>query len=263
MTDSRLEKIRALIATAESFTRGGNHAAAASYNAKAQELMTKWSIEEAQLAGARSASSTDIGVSYIYEHFNPYQEPKLQILYYVANHNNCRVLATKGVAHRDSEGRLILDRNGRSAKHTKVHVIGRERDRQFVEMLYTSLLVQLETEILAPAIQERMAREAPKPGNRIKWRNSFVLGYGRGVDSRLQEAKRTVVDATPGAALVLADSSKAIDAWIENTYSKLRKGRNSQSGNGYYGAQAEGAVAGRRADVGQTRVGNDNRKALR
>lgn len=266
MTDSRLEKIRALIATAESFTRGGNHAAAASYNAKAQELMTKWSIEEAQIAGMRNAGSTDIDVTYLWEPYSPYQEPKIQLLSTVARHNNCQVLVTKGCYRSTGRDGTFRDRyytnsKGGAQKWVKIHVIGRQRDREFTEMLYTSLLVQCETEFQSREVQDRMAAQTFHPGHRIRWRNSFVQGYSLGVGRRLLDAKQTVINATPGAALVLADSSQAVTQWVGEKYGKLGAGKGSNAGGG--AGLLEGREAGLRADVGQSRISNDNRKALK
>lgn len=267
--NARLEKIRALIATAESFTRGGNHEAAASYQAKAQELMTKWSIEEAQLAGLRDAGSIEIGVTYLWEPFSPYQEPKIQLIDAIARHNGCKTPETKGCWREDPNStaptyylRLVRNAKGQPIKHTKIHLIGRPRDREFVEMLYTSLLLQAQIEFESKAVQEQMAAQTSHPGHRIRWRNSFIQGYVSGVDARLREAKRTVVNSTPGAALVLADASKLVDGWIKGEYGKLGKGRLPQSGGGFGAARMAGTAAGLRADIGQARVGN-SRKAIR
>jgi len=242
--DSRLVKIRALLATAESLARGGNREAAASYNAKAQELMTRWAIDEA-LLDQPDRTDHEIGITKVWLPYSPYQGPQETLLGVVSRVNSCKVV-------------FYQERCGPENKRGQwAHIAGFTSDRRVVEVLYTSLLLQAAGEFAAPDIQRRMAVETSHPGHRIRWRNAFMTGYIRAVAPRLEAAFRTTVSraetSTPGVGLVLVDRRAQVTEWSDKEFGSVRTLR-SNCGQGAASASAAGRAAGARADIGQPRV---------
>ncbi|MFE7560324.1 DUF2786 domain-containing protein [Kitasatospora sp. NPDC057500] len=168
-----LSRIRALLAKAES-TDFPEEAEA--LTAKAQQLMTQHSIDEALLAvdvaDPHAPGALRIGVD------NPYEGPKTMLLDAVAAANRCRVVWAKEFGF--------------------CTVIGFDADLDGVELLYTSLLVQA-----THAMQQAGARQHLDGASRTKaFRQSFLVAYAARIRERLAEAtERTTSDAAAGRHL--------------------------------------------------------------
>ncbi len=216
-SDPVLEKIRALLAKAESTTFD---AEAAAFTAKAQELMARHAIDAALLEATSPTNERPVQVRLPID--APYADVKGLLLQVVAEASRCRA-----VGHADL---------GLST------VIGFAADISAVEMLYTSLLVQAQT-ALAEA-----ARHAP-PGTRTRsqsYRSAFLLAYTERIGERLDEVNRAVVDAAVAEVgdsflPVLADRSTAVDDCIDEAFGKLTSSRVRG------GWDAAGWAGGRRA----------------
>ena len=118
-----LNKVRALLAKAES-TEFPEEAEALS--ARAQELMAKYSIDQAVLAARKGYKDSPAGRRLPVD--NPYESPKASLLQMIASANRCRTVWYKQL--------------GMST------VIGFPADMDAVELLFTSLLVQANTAML-------------------------------------------------------------------------------------------------------------------
>jgi len=112
-----LEKVRALLAKAESTTFPEE---AEALSAKAQELMARHSIDEAMVGAAEGFPDAPAGVRLPVD--EPYAGAKSILLSVVASTNRCRAVWSKELAFST--------------------VLGFASDLAFVEILYTSLLVQ-------------------------------------------------------------------------------------------------------------------------
>jgi hypothetical protein len=259
----RLELVRKLLAQAESTSFPEE---ARTFYTRAQELMTRWAIDDAMLAGASAEAVGTIGVTRIQLDANEYRTPKVNLLHAIAMANSCRVIRSWSYHVPDP------DRKSGRRRVMHVDVVGYERDRALVELVWTSLLAQAEREFLAFDVQERMREEAEmlgvrpnqRGGFRIRWHNTFMMGFISGVSKQLAHARRRTEEqakvATPGVSIVLADRRAAVDADFEERYPSRSLARTS-AGNGSARARAHGRVAGERADVGRPRVGG-NRPAL-
>ncbi|MBB5939178.1 DUF2786 domain-containing protein [Streptomyces zagrosensis] len=168
-----LERVRALLAKAES-TEYPEEAEALS--AKAQQLMARYSIDEALLAaddwarrGAADAAGGDgagpdacrIGVE------GPYESAKALLLGAVAEANRCHAVW--------------------SAEFGFSTVVGYEADLELVELLHTSLLVQATT-----AMRRAGDRHHAKGRSRRTrdFRESFLIAYAGRIRERLLTATR-------------------------------------------------------------------------
>lgn len=182
-----LEKVRALLAKAESTTFPEE---AEALSAKAQELMARHAIDSAMVAtGAGGDGPTGVRVPVD----DPYAGAKSILLSEVAAANRCRAVWSKGLGFST--------------------VLGFESDLEFVDVLYTSLLVQATSAMVAAGSQvDRSGRSRTR-----SFRQAFLLAYASRIGQRLREAEaagRAAAAEEYGEALVpvLADRSAAVRA---------------------------------------------------
>ncbi|MFH8370834.1 DUF2786 domain-containing protein [Streptomyces sp. NPDC018031] len=165
-------RIRALLAKAESSTFP---AEAEALTAKAQELMARYSIDEALLgAGApdpQAPGACRIGVDA------PYEPAKALLLDAVAEANRCQAVWS---------GELGFST-----------VIGFPADLELVELLYTSLLLQATTAMNRAADHHHARGRSRRTRD---FRESFLIAYAGRIRDRLTEATRTATDAAARAA---------------------------------------------------------------
>ncbi|KPI19999.1 protein of unknown function DUF2786 [Actinobacteria bacterium OK074] len=198
-----LGRIRALLAKAEAT---GFPEEAEALSAKAQELMTRYSVDEALIAArARGASSAPgipgacrVGVD------PPYESAKAVLLDAVARANHCQAVWNEALGFST--------------------VVGFEPDLDVVELLYASLLVQATVAMTtAEAAQRAGGRKRTKT-----FRQSFLAAYAHRIGDRLaavahQEQSRAADDAADtddaGAYLpVLAAREVAVASHLEQLF---------------------------------------------
>lgn len=259
MTDTeegRLEVIRKLLAQAESTT---HPAEAETFVAKAQELMTRWAIDDEMLEASKhlDEAAGEIGSELLLIDANEYRAPKINLLNTVAQANSSRIILMGKQTYVPDSSRP----QGRR-RVQKVELIGYGRDRAFVQMLWTSLLTQAEHEFNLPKQQESMRRQMntfepnKRGGFRIRWHNTFMTGFVSGVGLNLARSRQATVKNVDGEAssdtttLVLASRSARVDAALADMHPRLGKASRSSAGQGPGSAWAGGRAAGERADLG-------------
>lgn len=191
-----LHKVRSLLAKAESTTFPDE---ADALTAKAQELMDRHAIDRAMLAASSpGVTSTPDGRDLTIE--APYAREKFQLLSEVARANRCRAVFSSysGIAT----------------------VVGFAEDQETVEMLYTSLLVQATTAMLARGGQAATRTR--------RFRQSFLIAFAARISERLQQADHAVVaeadrDHGGGVLPVLASRVAAVEAHVEELFPNLRR----------------------------------------
>ncbi|WP_371671244.1 DUF2786 domain-containing protein [Streptomyces sp. NBC_00289] len=228
--DGKLAKIRAILAKAED--PAATPEEAETYFAKAAALMAKYGIERAMLAD--SDPSQDRPGDRIIKITGTYAKDRIYLLGYIADALGC-----KGINLRGGE----------------VHMFGYESDLERVEMLFTSLSLQA---------FNAMRHGTPRYGESlVTYRKSFLAGFMLTVYARLKEIEaRARQEAGPSATgrsaeLVLADRKSVTLARFAEAYPRTQNSRGVRRGGS---GKAAGEAAGRRADLGQTRVGG--RRAL-
>ncbi|MFI7540531.1 DUF2786 domain-containing protein [Actinoplanes sp. NPDC049599] len=214
-TDAKLERVRALLAKAEATTFP---AEAEAYTAKAQELISRHSIDEALLAAGTGTAvvpyARRIGVDH------PYESEKASLLNSVARANRCHVVW--------------------SPEFGFATVFGFDADIDAVDLLHTSLLVQA---------HRAMARTEPPGGKagraRLKsYRQSFLVGYAVRIGERLAEASRAALEqAGDPAALVPVLASRDVQV----REARDRSFPSTTRGRGFRVASLEGWESGREA----------------
>jgi hypothetical protein len=228
-----LSRIRALLAKAEA-TEYAEEAEALS--ARAQELMAKYSIDQALLAAESGRKDAPAGRRIAVD--NPYEAPKTSLLQAVAMANRCRVVWSKEVG--------------------LATVVGFEADLDAVELLFTSLLVQASAAMLhAGSRQDAYGRSRTRA-----FRQSFLVSYAIRIGERLSHAAEHAtqeaaaeqetaagqpagaIAGAGGTALVpfLAARQRAVDDAVDEMFGDtLRRGRSARV------TDAEGWASGRAA----------------
>jgi hypothetical protein len=225
--DRALRRIRGLLAKAEATDFPDE---AESLTAKAQELMTRYAIDAALLdAGPSSTAGSSVEARRVHVQ-DPYVRAKMQLLASVAEANDVRVVwySNLGIAN----------------------LVGVRADVSAVEMLFTSLLLQVATAL--SAAERPMGHRAASRS----FRRSFLLGYSHRIGERLQAARRTAtaeaaaehdVDLLP----VLRSRQVAVEDRVAELFPRVRATRSRASVDA--GGWFAGRAAADRADVGPRR----------
>jgi Protein of unknown function (DUF2786) len=217
--------IRALLAKAEGTTFP---AEAEAFAAKAQELMTRYSIDAALLDG-RHGDDLAAGVRSRRLHLdNPYAKEKVHLLATVASVNGVRVVYSEEFGFATA--------------------IGFPTDLDVTDMLFTSLLVQA-----ARALIE--AATVIGRGSSPAFRRGFWIAYSVRIGERLDDAKKqasTEAETTYGTSLVpvMIERSEAVKSVTEQIFTRTKpmKSRSVDS-QGWYAGRAAADLA----SLGSTR----------
>ncbi|MGH9125067.1 MAG: DUF2786 domain-containing protein [Acidimicrobiales bacterium] len=220
-----LAKVRALLAKAESTTFEEE---AESLTVKAQELMARYSIDQAMLAGA-SAEETPGGRRLGID--SPYADPKSLLLAEVAEANRCSAVWQDEFAFST--------------------VFGFAADLDIVEVLYTSLLVQATRAMTrAGSVRDQFGRSCTRA-----YRHSFLVSFAVRIGQRLREAASKATEeasSVHGEALLpvlagrKAEVDGAVTAAFPETVTKTSRATNYE---GWIG----GRVAADQAQLGPDR----------
>lgn len=247
------EKIAKLLRKAEN--PGATAEEAEAFITKAQELMTKYAIEEALVNAARigSAKVAEKIVRDQIVYRGGYAPAQYDIGAAIARANDCRVLISK---YRGTQT-LILN--------------GFESDVARVKMLDASVQIQATGAVTKWARTKDMSWMTAS--QRYIARRDFLFGFAQGLASQLSEAKergqaeaqREDVQrggAANSVALVVKDRKERLNEWMDETYGKLRTTSRNYS-RGFGGGTSAGYSAGRSADVsGKGGVGGGNSRQL-
>lgn len=209
--EKMLGRVRALLAKAES-TSFPEEAEALS--AKAQELMSRYSIEQALAEQALAEPWAGFGrgraaVAAARRVWldAPYLGPKTLLVAEVGSANRCRTVSSEKLGF--------------------VTVLGAEADLDVVEVLATSLLVQAARAMLASGSQySRLGTSRTR-----SFRHSFLLSYATRIGERLRETAAHAAAAT-GTDLVplFADRSRAADTLFDSLFATTAR-RSFSAGN--------------------------------
>lgn len=207
-----LGRVRALLAKAESTDFPEE---AESLSAKAQELMSRYAIEQTMLDVDADVVMLP-GARRIWLD-QPYVSAKCLLVAEVSSANRCRSVS--------------------SAQLGFVTVVGDELDLDIVELLTTSLMVQATTAML---VSGRRVGAYGQSRTR-SFRQSFLISYASRIGERLRaSAEETVATAGTDLVPVFAERERIVEGTFETLFPDLRT-RSYSIGN------ADGWVAGRAA----------------
>ncbi len=243
MSDATLRVIQKLLSRAEATDFESERE---SCLAKVAELMARHSIEEALVwaAAGEQEAGTEQPTERLLVVPAPYAARKVSLFGAVGEHAGC----------------TVIDVGSEPDGVRRVAAVGFPGDLDRMEMLVTSLLVQLTRSMLAGG-PRRGARRG-SPGATAAWRRSFISGFTARVAERLADARRTeaahVADQRRSGpaeapdqslALVLVAREEAVDAEVSRRYPYLRS-RRMDAGSSRSGHSA-GRDAGSRAGLGE------------
>lgn len=202
--------------------------------AKAQELMTKWQIDEATAQASGTVAPEELAVRFVFrnEKGKRLVKARRELYFILADLNHCRI-----VSH---------GHNGRDG----LSIFGHVSDLDMVEALYASMLVQMHATLAAAQSVGVVVG--------VSGAVSYAHGWVRRVGSRLAAVKATIVESTgTGSALVLIDRTAIVQRKVDATYDKLKSLKLTSSVRDFtaYGA---GDRDGRTADLGGRKVGSDS-----
>ena len=200
-----LDRVRALLAKAES-TEFPEEAEA--LTSRAQELMARHSIDDALLAAAGERSGRpgpgEAGGRRLFVD-SPYEAAKAVLLEVIATANRCRSIWHKNLG--------------------LCTVVGFPADLDGVELLFTSLLVQATTAMVAAGSrQDAWGRSRTR-----SFRQSFLAAYAQRIGERLSEAtgatERQAAAEAAGVNLlpVLAARHRVVDESFEAMFPDLTR----------------------------------------
>ncbi|MBT2406776.1 MULTISPECIES: DUF2786 domain-containing protein [unclassified Streptomyces] len=237
---AKLETIRALLAKAEDPRTPEAEAELA--RRRAFEMMAKYGVEQAMLNDANPASDAPADRQIVLD--NPWAMERVRLINRIAVALGCQL--------------IHLGRDG-DGPARRVHIFGYASDLERVELLYTSLLLQMNGGLNAQTVPVRSGARA--------WRRSWLLGFISRVGDRIEEAERGACEQASAettatgrsAALVLADRKSVVERSYRQAYPRARSGgRTTMTGNGY----GAGWSAGSRADIGGKRIGRTGAGAI-
>jgi len=238
-TDKRLEKVRKLLALAESPAATAQEAE--TFTAKAAELIAEYGIDEALLA-ATAPDENGIEKRVMVLHA-PYARDKATLAYAVAT-----ALGVQGVVSpgRDAQGRKI----------DELHLFGQKGDMTRVDVLVTSLMMQAARDVNRAII--------PPWEDKAAYRRSWWSGFTKTISTRLREAEAAArysnesrfASAGTSSALVVRNRDRDVSAAVRDEFPRTQTRGRKLSGSG----TGAGSAAGRKANLGGTAVNGGRRQ---
>lgn len=188
--EKALGRVRALLAKAEATEFPDE---AESLSAKAQDLMSRYSLKEALAEHDRGRKPTAVARRIWLD--NPYAAAKAALVQVVSGANRCRAVWAERLGF--------------------VTVIGCDTDLDLVEMLTTSLLLQANRAMLSAG------RRSGAQARSRSFRQSFLVAYAHRIGERLDTASASVTaEVTRDRRLlpVLAANSRATEELTERLF---------------------------------------------
>jgi len=221
----KLDRVRALLAKAEST---GFPDEAEALTARAQELMARYSIDDALLAahaGAGQGGSQAAAKRLFLD--NPHESAKAMLLRVVASANRCQSIWHSGLGLGT--------------------VLGFPGDLAAVELLFTSLLAQATTAMVRAGAR----RDGHGRSRTSAFRQSFLTSYAQRVGERLAQAaaaaeQQAAAQASAADLLpVLAARNRVVDDAVSRMFPELttRAVAGAQDREGWFRGRAAADLA--------------------
>lgn len=229
--ETQIGKIQALLAKAESTDSSFE---AEALIAKAQELMTRYSIDEAVLRSAKKSTDRQPATVSEFDVPGPYAKAKSTLLGRVARNNGCRIV---------QGSRLNRDQS------LRIYLAGFPSDIARVQGLYTSLLIVAQTDM----VRERRLNQTVHGKS---FAHSFWLGFAQRINTRLKEMAQAItntVQSEGGAsvALALVDRKEQVDLAVNDRFGRsLRSSAPLRSSS--YAGHAAGWRSGGQAGLAES-----------
>lgn len=233
--------------------------------AKAQELMTKYAIDEAMINAARKGKNVDPIAQEEFVLTGIYRFPLADLTRFTLQLNGIKVVRLVVGQGNNSPPRTI---GGKLFKQTMVfQVVGYKSDLDAIRLLDASLQLQA---LRAESEWWRANGDrynGLKPSQKHLQRREFLFAFAEGVAVKLAEATakgRKAAEEEHGSssvALVLQSKEMRVQMEFDRLHSDRQDDKSKKQRGGDHAGDA-GFEAGRNADVGQPGLAS-NRKQLR
>jgi len=233
-----LNKIKNLLDLAED--KNSRHEAEAA-SKKAQALIMKYNIEEAELRGGEEASIEE--VKYELYKLKKYSEGTwLRNLFFaVAKFNFCEIIIQKvNVPEYKKRQEIIF-------------ILGEKDNIELVKFLSEQLCHRLRS------IEKQNWDEYNGPDNRRTFKRGFLKGASRGVYLQLESQQEQFAE-DESTAIVISNKNEKVQKYMEQEYGNLGKARSGHttSASGYN----RGVEAGKNVNVNPGARGKNGAKLL-
>lgn len=230
------DRIAALLAKAERTTSAEE---AQAFTAKATSLMVKYGIEMAEIAAAQGDGRRD-------------EQITTQSMRYTGGYCKADLYGAFFLASAVTDAQYSYrTRNHTRANDETLHVTGFESDVFAITTLAASLRMQAHTAMRQWWKSERIRYTAATESHKFNARRNFLWGFYKEATERVRAARvQATAEAGSGAEVALLDRAALVRDHEKNSGLRLRKSRGAQMG-----ASSAGREAGRRADIGSSRIG--------
>ena len=212
-----LARVRALLAKAESTTFTSE---ADALTSKAQELMARHAIDLAMLDASSPTHGAPVARRVHLD--DPYVDAKSSLLSVVATENRCRAVFSPGFGF--------------------CTLFGFDADLDVVELLFTSLLTQATSSMVAADRQvDRSGRSRTR-----SFRQSFLISFAHRIAERLRDATESATaearaDLGDSFLPVLATRAEQVETLLDATFAKIKFRRTTISNEAGWQAGREAA----------------------
>jgi hypothetical protein len=258
-----LERVQALLDKAENTTFEEE---AKAFFAKAQELLSKYALSEFDLKNLNAARINDTTETVGVLISEPNPSAKRALINAIARANGVMVVNGTRKRHRTDNNVAPFDTytnapfrivsSDASHKHFQtVWLSGFSKDIEATLLLYTSMLIQIKSEI--------KRAEIPAHVNKHTWSSHFIIAFASEIGTRLNKAAReteqTIVKEAADNGSDLLPILVTRKQRVKETYEATWKGNTKSSSASYARTSTTGFAAGRaagaRADIGNKRIG--------
>ncbi len=205
--------------------------------ARAAELMTRYSIDEAQARASRGEAPEGLTIT-------PFA------VFGGDGNGQARGMLAAHIA--EAMGCSLIHKPTAAPRPYTVILAGAKSDVDSLRVLLPLILTQAQYAAINTTEPEQRRKRDFLP--------SFLLGYGMTVAERITARRRPLINeqTNPGTAVILADRAERLAALIAERFGELTTTPVQASAN----ATAAGRTAGRTADIGDPRMSNTNRHAI-
>lgn len=251
-------RIAGILAMAEDAAKKGNESLRDTYLEKAAALQFQYAVDEALLAQQGQKSEEIVHDDFCQESNTPLIKAKRELIAGLASLYRGKAVMIS-VLKRDANGELRI-KNGKPMwdRRGLVRVYAYESDLAFIRMMYTSLILQMQT---------MMARDEgiQRPDGAKGWRVSYSHAWVNRVYNRLRTDKafqaREAEQGKPGTALVLRDRFAEVEKHFASHHSNVRSSSYRTEASANARGAAAGWEAGGRADLNGKKVASTNQRS--
>lgn len=249
-----------LLASAEVAAKRGDQMEVQRLIDQASALQLKFAVEDAMLPHDDPNRDSIEYMDFCRESNTPLVKAKRQLINEVSRYNRGKAILS-GEFKKDADGNIRYRMvNGKLKamydSRAYVRVYAHKSDLEFIQALYTSLILQMQSFMSLDENKQELHVGRGKVTN--AWRVSWAYGYVQRITQRLADAEhRNRQEATvdqPGTAVALVDRKNAVAKYVEDSYGKLKSASYRKDDKDAHGRNA-GYEAGGKADLGGTKVG--------